>query len=253
MTNQTRLRTQELRAGQVTAAAKRTRHRRVLTWFGALVIVGLVAAIAITIVHAAGRHRSLPAVTGTVVAPRHLLSNGAIPVGRADAPVKVEIYYDYMCSFCGAFEKANTGELDRLVSQGVARIELRPLAFLDDLSSGTAYSTRAANAVAVTADQAPDSVWALHSALYAQQPAEGSKGLTDEEIAAIATDVGVPSGVVDRFTAGTYRPWVASVTRKAFNGGVEHTPTVRIDGVEYSGDLYSVGPLTHAIESAAGR
>jgi protein-disulfide isomerase len=87
--------------------------------------------------------------------------------------------------------------------------------------------------------------------LYAQQPAEGSEGLTDEQIGTIATDAGVPASVVDSFTDGTYRPWVASVTKDAFAAGVEHTPTVMIDGKEFTGDLYSVGPLTDAIESAA--
>lgn len=163
----------------------------------------------------------------------------------------VQIYYDYMCSLCGAFEKANSGELDRLVSDGVARMELHPIAFLDDLSSGTRYSTRTASAVAVVADAAPARVWGFHTALYGQQPDEGSEGLTDEQIATIARDAGVPAGVVERFTEGSYRPWVASVTKQAFASGVEHTPTVRVDGEEFTGDLYRVGPLTDAIESAA--
>lgn len=253
MSKQTRLRTQELRQAQQAAAVKRAHWRRFLTWAGALVIVGLVGAIVVTIMSAGGRERTLPDVNGAVVPPQHLTSTSAILVGNADAPVTVQIYYDYMCSFCGSFEKANSGELDRLVADGVARVELHPLAFLDELSSGTEYSMRTANDVAVVADAAPDSVWKFHGALYAHQPEEGSEGLTDEQIAAIATDAGVPAAVVDRFTAGTYRPWVASVTKKAFASGVEHTPTVRINGREFTGDLYSVGALTDAIESAAGR
>jgi protein-disulfide isomerase len=253
MTNQTRLRTQELRRAQLAAAEKRAKRRRLLTVVGGLVIVGLVAAIVVVIVQAAGRHRTLPEVSGKVVAPQHLLQGGAIPVGAKNAPVKVELYYDYMCSFCGAFEKANSGELDRLVSDGTVRVELHPLAFLDNLSSGTQYSTRTANAIAVVADAAPDQVWAFHSALYAQQPKEGSEGLSDEQIATIAADSGVPADVVDRFNAGDFRPWVASTTRQAFASGIEHTPTLKINGTVFTGDLYKVGPLTQAIESAAGR
>ena len=251
MSKQTKLRTQELRHAQVAAAAQQAKRRRFLTWAGALLIVGLVAAIGLSVYKAVNHERTLPAVTGTVVPPQHLTSTGAIPVGAADAPVTVKVYYDYMCSFCGSFEKANTGELDRLVSDGVVRVELHPLAFLDDLSSGTTYSTRTANAIAVVADAAPARAWDFHNALYAQQPAEGSEGLTDEQIGTIATDAGVPASVVDSFTDGTYRPWVASVTKDAFAAGVEHTPTVMIDGKEFTGDLYSVGPLTDAIESAA--
>lgn len=76
-------------------------------------------------------------------------------MGKADAPVTVEIYFDYMCPACGAFEAANGDELDRLLEAGVVRVELRPLSFLDDQSNGTAYSTRAANAIATVADAAP--------------------------------------------------------------------------------------------------
>jgi protein-disulfide isomerase len=242
---------QELRQVQHAAVARRTRRRRVVTSVGAVVIVGLIGAITFAVVNAAGRERTLPDVTGEVVVPQHLTPTGAIPVGATDAPVTVEIYFDYMCPACGAFESANGGELDRLVADGVARIELRPIAFLDEQSSGTEYSTRSANAVAVVADAAPDRVWAFHTALYGQQPAEGSEGLSDEQVADIAAEAGVSADVVDLFTDGTYRPWVASVTREAFDSGVQGTPTVKIDGEVFEGNVYAVGPLTEAIESAA--
>jgi protein-disulfide isomerase len=63
----------------------------------------------------------------------------------------------------------------------------------------------------------------------------------------------VPADVVATFADDTYRPWVASTTKKAFAAGVQHTPTVMINGTVFTGDVYSVGPLTKAIESAAGR
>ena len=230
---------------------KRSRRRRILISFGALLIVGLVAAIVVAVVHAAGQERSLPEVAGKVVVPQHLTDSGAISVGAAEAPVTVEVYYDYMCPACGAFESANSGELSRLVADGTARIELRPIAFLDEQSSGTEYSTRAANAIAVVADAAPDHVWDFHTALYENQPAEGSEGLSDEQIAAVATDAGVPADVVDQFTDDVFRPWVASVTQQAFDSGVKGTPTVKIDGTLFEGNAFIVGPLTTAIESAA--
>jgi protein-disulfide isomerase len=251
MSKQTRLRTQELRRVEQAAAAKRVRRRRIITTLGALVIAGLVVAIAVVIVQAASNHRSLPEVTGEVVVPQHLTTSGAIPVGKASAPVSVEVYYDYMCPACGAFEAANSSELDRLVADGTARVELHPIAFLDRLSSGTQYSTRSANAIAVVADAAPDSVWDFHTALYQHQPAEGSEGLTDQQIADIASAAGVPAAVVARFADGTYQPWVASTTREAFASGVEHTPTIKINGKVFDGDAFTVGPLTQAIESAA--
>ena len=87
--------------------------------------------------------------------------------------------------------------------------------------------------------------------MYEQQPAEGSEGLSDEQIAKIAADAGVPADVVDGFTDDTFRPWVASVTREAFDSGVQGTPTVKINGEAFEGNVYAVGPLTKAIKSAA--
>ena len=218
---------------------------------GGLVILGLVAAIIVAVVKAAGGDNAPAAATGEVVAPKNLTSTDSILVGEASAPVTVEIYYDYMCPACGKFEAANGDELDRLLKEGVVRIELRPISFLDRTSNGTEYSTRSANAIATVADAAPKSVWDFHTALYGQQPAEGSDGLSDDQIADIATDAGVPADVVDRFPEETFRPWVVSVTKQAFDSGIQGTPTVKIDGTEFKGDVYTAGPLTEAIESAA--
>lgn len=241
-----------MRKAQQEAAARQARNRRIVTVVGALVIAGLLVAIVLAVISATRGGDDTPAASGKVVVPEGGDAGGAVPVGESDAPVTLEIYYDYMCPACGAFEAANGEELDRLLDEGTVRIELRPISFLDEQSSGTKYSTRAANAFATVADGAPDSVWDFHAALYAEQPAEGSKGLSDEQIATIAEDAGVPADVIDRFEDGTFNGWVASVTEKAFESGVQGTPTVKIDGEVFSGDVYSVGPLTEAIESAAG-
>ncbi len=253
MSKQGRIRTQQMREAQRIAQAQQARRRRLVTAIGAVVILGLVAAIVFAVVRTVtGDDDGSPAASGDVVAPANTDASGSFAVGQGDAPVTVEIYYDYMCPACGAFEAANSGELDRLVDEGTARIELRPISFLDEQSQGTRYSTRAANAFATVVHGAPDQAWSFHGALYENQPAEGTKGLSDDEIAAIARDAGVPSDVVDQFGDGTYEAWTASVTEKAFDSGIQGTPTVVIDGEQFQGDVYTVGPLTEAIESAAG-
>ena len=254
MSKQARIRTQELRKAQQEAATRQARRRRIVLVLGGVVILGLVAAIVVAILNATGGDdtREVSGPTGEVVAPANVSESGAASVGDADAPVTVEVYYDYMCPACGAFEEANGDELDRLMNDGTARIELRPISFLDRMSEGTNYSTRAANAFATVVDGAPEQAWAFHRALYENQPAEGTEGLSDEEIAEIATDAGVPAEVVERFADGTYDQWVASVTEQAFDSGVQGTPTIKIDGEVFEGDPYTTGDLTDAIESAAG-
>ncbi len=234
-------------------AERRARRRnRVLASGGGLVILGLFIAIVVSLVNAAGKASSSD--TGTpqkeLVVPTAAIASGAIAFGNANAPVKVEVYLDYMCPFCGRFERANGGELDQLVADGTVQLHLYPLSFLDRMSNGTRYSTRAANAVATVADRAPEKVLSLNQALYVRQPAEGSSGLSDEEIAAIAAESGVPQETISLFHEGRFEPWVAKFTETAFQNGIGGTPTVRINGVVFKGDLYTVGPLTQAIAAA---
>lgn len=251
MSKQARLRTQELRRAQEEAAARQARQHRIVLAVGGLVILGLVVAIVFAVVKVAGGDDGPTTASGKVVVPANADAGGAIPVGEAGAPVTVEIYYDYMCPACGAFEATNGDELERLLDEGTIRVELRPISFLDETSNGTEYSTRTANAIATVANGAPEQVWDFHAALYANQPEEGTDGLDDDEIAEIAADAGVPADVVSAFGDETYRGWVASVTERAFDSGVEGTPTLKIDGEFWEGDVYTVGPLTEAIESAA--
>jgi protein-disulfide isomerase len=251
MSKQARLRTQELRRAQEAEASRQAKRRRIGLAVGGLVILGLVVAIVVAVLKVAGGDEGPTSANDEVVVPRNVNSSGAIPVGDAAAPVTVEIYYDYMCPACGMFEAANGDELDRLLEDGTIRIELRPISFLDRASNGMEYSTRTANAIATVADGATESVWDFHTALYAEQPEEGTDGLDDDQIADIAADAGVPPDVVSSFGDETYRGWVASATEEAFGSGVQGTPTVKIDGAVFEGDVYTVGPLTDAIESAA--
>jgi len=250
---QARYKARDMRIAQAAAERRATRRNRLLAG-GGLVIVGLVVAIVIGLVNAAGKAATADdaASQRDLVVPTTATADGAIRIGNVNAPVKLEVYLDYMCPFCGRFERANGGELDRLVADGTVALHLYPLSFLDRSSSGTEYSTRAANAVATVADRAPDKVLAFNNALYASQPVEGSAGLSDDEIAARAVDSGVPPEVISAFHEMIFEPWIARQTDTAFKSGVSGTPTVRINGVAFKGDLYTVGPLTQAVVAAKG-
>ena len=184
--------------------------------------------------------------------PTTATANGAISVGNANAPVRLEVYLDYMCPFCGRFERANGAELGQLVADGTVQLHLYPLSFLDRSSSGTKYSTRAANAIATVADRAPDKVLTFNQALYAGQPAEGSSGLSDDQIASLAANSGVPPEVISLFHERIFEPWVSESTNAVFRTGISGTPTVKINGAVFKGDLYTNGPLTQAIMAAKG-
>jgi protein-disulfide isomerase len=248
-------RTQSRQRREARAAAERRAHRRnrLLAGGGALVILGLVVAIVVSLVNAAGRDEPSASPSKTLVAPAGVTAAGALALGRADAPVRLEVFLDYMCPFCGRFERANSADLERLVADGTVRLELHVLSFLDKTSSGTRYSTRAANAVVTVFDRVPDRVLAFNRALFASQPAEGSTGLTDDQISDLASNAGVPADVIALFGQETFQPWIAKSTEAAFASGITGTPTVRINGQRFEGDLYTAGALSAAINSAKGR
>lgn len=245
-----RSKTEQMRAERAAQAARQQRNQRVLTALGGLVVLGLVVAIAFAIVNASSADGGDSRAEGEVVVPASVV-DGAIPVGDEGAPVTVDLYFDYMCPACGAFEQRNAEDLGRLIEDGTARVNLRMMNFLDPQSQGTEYSTRAGNAVATVANDAPEAVWDFHNALYAEQPAEGTEGLSDEEIAQIATESGVPADVADTFTDGTYDGWVTQSNEAAAKDGVNSTPTVMINGETFKGDWSRAGQLAAAIEHAA--
>ena len=190
-----------------------------------------------------------PPALSEVTKPSTANDEGGIPVGTdrvagstvgGDAVV-VEVVYDYQCGHCQNFEKVNSFEIDTLLQTGNVQFIYRPVSFMDYVSNGNEYSTRAANAAAVVADMAPDKFLQFHNALFANQP-QGS-GMKDEDMQDIALQVGVPQEVVDHFTdlvegsnERTYSRWIAAGTEhtRVELGGLS-TPTVIIDGELFPG------------------
>ena len=250
MSKQAALKTRELRKAQVAIAEARGR-RSVGLIMGMAIVFALVLAIAVSLVHSAssvGR-----ASSGQLVVPHGATAAGALAAGKATAPVKVEVYLDYMCPYCGRFERANGEDLNRLVADGTVKLELYPMSFLDKTSRGSRYSTRAANAAATVAHRSPESFLAFNQALFAKQPEEGTRGLSDADLAKLARDAGVSRDVVADFKDRTFETWVASSTEAVFRSGVTGTPTIKINGEVFGDDLYTRGALATAVAAAAPR
>ena len=174
----------------------------------------------------------------------------AITIGSATAPATVDLYVDYMCPYCGTFDRMNGPEIAAGVEDGTVLLRLHPMSFLDQASGGTRFSTRAASAVVTVAKLAPGSFLAFHVELFTMQPMENTPGLTDEQIAALAKGAGVGDDVVAQLSSGANDAWVASATQAAFNSGVTGTPTVLVNGTKVEGNLYQPGALTQALARA---
>ena len=252
----------------------RSRRQRLFT-IGAVVAALAVFAVLIAWIMAEGSRSDLE----TIASPRGALASGAIPVGpegvagstegAASDAVVVSVYADYMCPFCALFEELNGPVLDELREAGDVVVQYHPISILDRTSQGTAFSTRAVAAVALVADQAPDRFLEFNRLLFANQPAEGTIGLTDGQIADLARQAEVPEAVAgaiesgdyigDQSAAGgtalehTFVPWAAAATEQASKDlGQLATPTILLNGEQMTADWRQEGVLVQAIEDAAG-
>jgi len=245
--------------------AKRARRNRIIAISGLVAALAILAVVVAMILGQAKPSTSdLDAETplAGVTAPAPALDNGGIPVGAegtagsasGDGAVIVSVYYDYLCPFCAKFEQANAGPLDEMMRAGDITVEYHPISFLDRLTQGSEFSTRSAQAVAYIADADPEHFLAFHGAMFANQPAENTEGLSDDQIADFAVEAGVPQDVADQITAdgGKFTTWVAAATAQAVLDGATVTPTVLIDGTKTDVDLTTAGPLEEAIRAAIG-
>ncbi|GAB3269528.1 hypothetical protein GCM10027449_03750 [Sinomonas notoginsengisoli] len=162
-------------------------------------------------------------------------------------PVKVVMYVDFICPICKQFEDTYGDKLNQARNDGKITLEYRVLGFLDQQSS-TNYSSRAGNAAAAVANFHPEKYADFLAALYAQQPAEGSSGLSDQKLKDIAKGLGadISQAVDDK----TYRPQVKYDTQLASSSGVTGTPTVYVDGKQWGVGDAAKTPFDQFLDAA---
>ncbi|MBD8519127.1 DsbA family protein [Plantibacter sp. CFBP 8804] len=154
----------------------------------------------------------------------------------------IDLYLDPLCPYCKIFE-ADSGQLlfDE-VDDGRATLRIHPVALLDRLSVGTNYSTRAAASIVDVAASHPFALPGYLSAVFANQPAENTPGLSDQELVSIAGQLNV--SLSDATTLRTYQAWVRDITAEALQGplptsealALTAVPTTIVNGHLYSGN-----------------
>jgi len=216
------------RAAKMRAQQQKQERRRRLAVYAGVVVVA-VALIALIVWAVTGDDKPTTPPDGAT-------DTYGLAYGDPEAPVRVEIYEDFLCPACGALEAEMGTELTEAADAGRAYVTYRPVAILDR-SSRMDYPTRAANAVAVVLDAAgPEAAKALHDLLYERQPTEGRSEPDDDELIAWAVEAGasesaVRPGIEDRAFEG----WVDAATDAMADNGYESTPSVVVDGERIEG------------------
>ena len=203
---------------------------RKVNWFAIWVSVAVVVALVLVAVLVVNLNQSSDDPGEVPQAANVDFETGAINVG--DGENTFETYIDFMCPVCNQFEQLYGPDIQKLVDDGTITLGIHPIAILDRQSQGTEFSTRAANAMYCVAVADGEAAVPFMEAMFANQPEEGTPGLTDEQILEVAAAVGV-EGIDDCVNDGKYSQFVTDMTAKTpvqpGAGGVG-TPTIVVNG-----------------------
>lgn len=161
----------------------------------------------------------------------------------------VEVHLDFMCPYCGQFEEINGEDIATLVENEEITLDLVPRNSLDAQSTTGDYSSRAASAMVAVYEEDPAAAMTFMQLMFANQPAEGSAGLTDEEIWSYAQEAGASDAVKEKIDGGSYVRWVDEVADPYADEKGAGTPYVEINGSQFQ-DWTTPGALAEAIQAA---
>jgi protein-disulfide isomerase len=261
------------------AERKRQRRNRFFWQGGIGLAVVAIAVIVVLVVANAPKPAELSKATA---GPKNMVSDGillsgsdlaavptaAIKAGGKPVPtdqstltgtVNITTYVDYQCPACQAFEQTNSDQIKQWVASGLATVEIHPVAILDNSSGGNMYSTRAGNAAACVANYDPNDYYAVSTAFYANQPAEGTNGATDKQILAVLKGAGASSSAITKcVTTQQFSAWETAATNRVLAGPLpnssiaklDHTPTVVVDGKEYTGSITDATAFATFVQQA---
>ncbi len=227
---------------------KEKRNKLLLQLSVVAVLLAAVAAVVAFIFGSQGTNADRPDVGDT---PANMTFDNGIRLGEGLQPISateqqdvpnIQIWVDYQCPVCQAFDVPNNQQIRSWVDTGVATVEYHPISFLDR-SSVDNYSSRAANFAACTANYSPESYFDVNGILMERQPGENSGNLTDNDLLGIAEEAGVE--VNDEFSAcvesKAFADWIQQTTDEVLttprpDSGIQigGTPAVIVNGQEYS-------------------
>ena len=248
-------RNEQREAARAKAREMRLAQKRSASRKRVILIASIIAAVGIavtTVVLTINNEVANPKPSAS--APANMTFDGGIKIGKglkaitdptvqADTP-NIIVYEDLQCPNCRNFDLPNNAQMRDWVSSGKYTVQIHPISFLDG-ASPNAYSSRAASAAVCVANGSPDNFFDYNTALFENQPEEGSMGPSDNELAARAETVGVTSKpVLDCIKNATYQSYVLSYTQDTVfkrtipgtNLTVDGTPYIVLNGERFSGD-----------------
>ena len=98
-------------------------------------------------------------------------------------------------------------------------------------------------------NESPEKYAEFVDSLFANQPAEGGAGISDNDLKKMATDIGAKP-IDTCIDEKTYRPFVKFTTKQAAAIGVTGTPTVFVDGQQWGKGASAQTPFPEFLQAA---
>lgn len=234
-------------------AARDRRNRGLLIGLGALVVVAVVVAAG---VYFATKKEKRSQVAGTYkgqLAPVSRQADGSILMSQPNVKTpSLEIFEDFQCPNCQAFEKTSGGAVKKLAASGKVSVVYRPFQLFQQKGDPRApVSRRGANAALC----APADKWvSFHDALYQFQPPEGKNGFTNKDLKNWGADLGLAGTAFDKCVDDTQKAAQLDQMTKytSTTRGVQSTPTVFLNGKSVPNNvLLDPNSLEQAITAGA--
>jgi protein-disulfide isomerase len=202
------------------AAARKRDQRILIAVVAGFVLLVVAAGIGL---QAWRTNRSPSAVPSSSVSasPVTITDGQPIVLGTPEAPTTITLYEDFHCPHCADFEEQFGPAITQAQVTGAARVELYPMAFIDEGSAA------ASNAMACAAEAGFGQ--AFYLGLFANHTLQWS----DEQLIDLAAKAsGAPPAEAFKtcVTSKAHADWVSSINATAEKNGVAQTPTMLING-----------------------
>ncbi len=209
---------------QIRERRRKQRQRQLLIMVSA--VVGAVLIVAAIIIW------QNFAPVGDIVIPEpidHPMANGT-SMGDPNAPVIIEEYSDYLCTYCQQFTQETEPQIiQQYISTGQVYFIYRNFIRTPDSEAPSGASLCAA-------DQGM--FWEYHDILFANQSGHGSQAYTPRRLEAYADTIGLNlSQFNECVESKKYQEELQTFHIQAVNLGVESTPTFFISGKMIPGAL----------------
>lgn len=184
-----------------------------------IVMISFIVVVGVVFSLISSRSNSTAAIPATVSE-----ADGYGIVLNPESTPKIDVYVDYQCPACRAFEIINGGYLNEVIAQKKAKVVFHPMTFIGP------ESVLAANSAACAADE--NKFVDMNLALFQNQSeSENSGKWSSEYLVELGKSIGITSGTFETcVNDGKYIKWTSNVAAASAKADVNGTPTIFVNG-----------------------